>query len=1173
MALSLNIAFARSRFSDTDKQKFMEEVKQGVAAHKIENKGKMDLQIFKPDLYEELDIYYKQEKLTREEMNKIKQNYENFSRAGIAQGKVEEEFYKFVTDQLEEINKTQVVKTKEGQVCNNWSCEDDLKCAPDPRQVDGQSCKKEGRECRDDGDCCSSACTLDSKTKKRYCEMVHRCYRPVNLGGSCSNNPVCAEGECLAFNSNTSGIGECEQRGSSCKKNVDCCSNSCERNKCVESYTCKDCLSNGKKPNRGQKCCEGLYLNEKGMCAPDAPPIVIPQVNIKFDIIDYITAIFIGSAKAADPFGVVPTKPKGGSDSSEMTNVILGDKAQYSNFVAKSKDADKVVVTTPEMIFTRKSDFTTCDIRFRDDFANYLKSEKLVDLELALLSFDYMFLGDGVNDYWTKSNDPTTSIYGRLKTVAKKHQLIRTTNNAKMDVINHKLTCMCLDVIGDDNIKDAAKKSFFEKECDEFKVAQTGEVCTRLVDCTDDAKATKSCEPGPATDSGVAASPLKMLQSCNKDEKDCTCQKSIISSIEKESASGIKGKKLLVNWTQNLVDFNTSLAIDNTSTYLALSEVSTWTAGEAKWNDATMKKFTLFNFDVKNPSNSVAAMGAILGAILAAGVIAVLGGFATSSILTAWAAAGIIGASAVGGGTGLWLIASLRGAWMSKRPEIVDQNIRTYGCGKKETCVEYSRELNQPYNDICKVHTSANACVKNFAVYSIGEESRYLVDPWIPKGVAKALILKDAGGDTYAEKMEKGFKAAKDNMISLKPVPAAGGGKGGGEFVSEDYLKTAFIDADVLGKYTPKIGDYLLNAKTIKEIKDQAKKYAIGEKFFLESDIDNLNKFADYTYQFHFLWPKTSRKEEISYPTVGLTTYLELMSNGVAGQMAVGATKAAGAFGILNTQYLEDYKKTLQLFADQPSQQANTVDLKLITGEIDKTQEDIDNKKVLAALVENNKLDTDLMNLKTTDISAAAKTVGAQGTVTLSTSQKSFLNAIGKLRAARNLQLKRLEAYNKAVNTGDNKDRAVKVASASKNFSSLFSHPVSGGTYKGNAGGSGDENKLNTSDLDGMKSYKSKLNLDDYGRGSSSGSGGHSYSSGSGGSKSDKDEKGSNGNGMSDEDSRRLAAAIEARDRASKDKYQSREDQTIFEKVTNAYIRNYDKILTKKKDKDIVEQK
>ena len=1157
MSLCMNLAFARSRFSDSDKKKFMEEVRQGVAAHKIENKGKIDLQIFKPSLYEELDVYYKQEKFTREEMNKIKQNFEDFSKQAIPQEKVEEEFYGFITNQFDNINKIQLVKTKEGDVCNNWSCEDDLKCAPDPKQIDGQSCKKEGRECKDNGDCCSSACTINTKTKKGICEQVYRCFKPVRLGGSCLNNPVCAEGDCLIYNSKTSGIGECEDVGNSCKKNFDCCSNSCVKNKCAEAYVCKDCVQNGKKPTRGQKCCEGLYINSNGKCAPDIAPIVIPQVNIKSKFLDYIVGIFVSNASAE-------------SDSAKaLKAAVIANKSMIDN---PKSDAAPVAVTVvgPALSFTRKSDFKTCDVRFRDDFINYLKSEKLVDLEVALLSFDYMFLGDGENDYWTKDGNPETSIYGRLKKIATKHQLIRNATNAKIDDINHKLTCMCLDVIGYDNIADTAKKTFFANECDEFKVVQTGEVCTKLVDCTEQARLTNSCRSDDITSPDASATAQKMLQSCIKGEPGCTCQQSIVSSIDKENASGVKGKKLLVNWTQNLVNFNSSLAVNNTDTYLEINNVAEWTSGSAKWDETSTKQYTLFNFDVQNPSGSAAALGALLGAILAAGVIAILGGFATSSILTAWAAAGIIGASAVTGGVGMWMIGSLKGAWISKRPEIVDNNVRTYSCGKKDTCVEYSRVLTQPYNDICSVHTSANACIKDFAV---DKDENYLVDPWVPLGVSRALILKDSGG--YAKKMEKGFQDAKSLMMSLKPIPGASGSKGSGSYVSEDYLSTTFIDAEILGKYAPKISENMLSDEAIKEIKTKAIKYGIDQKFFVETDTDNLNKFADYVYKFHFVWPKTTKKGEVSYPTVGLSQYLEFMGNGVTANLAVGATNAAKTFGLLNTQYLEDYKKTLLVFSDAA---VSTDQATLLKAEIDKTQENIDSMKVVSALANNVNLDTQLVKVSSSDVNSAAKTQGVNGTVSLTSSQKSLLNAIGKLRIARKSQLQKLAVYNKAMKDSGNENRAIKVASASKNFSAIFGHPLSGSGSLGNSsqkdGGSSDANSANASDE--SKFNKTKINFDNFSSGSGSGSSGARYSNrGSGGGHSDKDDKpssdSSSGSG-NDEDSRRISAAIEARDKLNKDKYKSNDEQTIFEKVTNAYIRNYDKILTKKKDRDNIEQ-
>lgn len=1186
IALSLNITFAvaKSRFSDVDKAKFLEEVKQAVAAHKIENKGKVDLQIMKPAFNEELDYYYKQEKFTREEMVQLKQQYEDFAKSNPANA--EEAFNKFVHDKLEEINKTPVQKIKEGGVCNNWSCDEGLKCAPDPKQEDGPKCKKESRECKEDSDCCSGSCTLNTKTKKRSCEDVYRCFRPLLIGQSCMQNPVCGEGECLPFNSKTSGIGECEDRGHSCKKNSDCCSNACSRNKCIESYICKDCVKAGKKPERGQKCCEGLLPNDKNICVPDVPPVVIPQVRVRGiekSIVAKISDLFISKANADEAY-----------------DTVNADHDTYSNFQAKSADVDKVEVAPPKINLSRKSNFDTCDIRFRDDYIKFLQKPdikdptmagvNLLNLELAFLSFDYVMTGDGVNDYWTRNN---VSMYSRLKSIAKDHVELRKKTNARLDEVNRKLTCMCLDVKGYKNITDPDKKAFFET-CPEFQsAAVSSTVCKMKKACSaNDAEFKYTDASGKTVVHADACQGGFMDVSCDpaKDGGACTCtaETKPIDDVNSETASSIKGKRLLIQYTQNLQSFTASLTVDNTALYKRIADVSMFAANEAKWNEAENKKYTLFNFNIKNPSGSVAAMGAILGALLAAGVIAILGGFATTSILTTWAAAGIIATSAITGGTGLWLIASLKGAWISKRPEVFDKYIRSYGCGKKETCVEYSRELNQPYNNICNVHTSANACIKNFVVYYQGDEPRYVVDPWIPYGIDKNLILRDAHDEKdYAHKLEDGFQAAKNAMISKNPGASGGGGKDGGAFVSENYMRELFIDGSILGSYTPKIGTddrkYILDDSIIKLIKDGARKYAIESKFFQEGDEENLKNFADYTFEYHFKWPKTSRAKEISYPTVGLATYLDIMSNGVAGTMAVGAGSAAKSFGNLNALYLQDYLNTLQLYKDQPINQ-DPSKMKLINAEIDKAQSDLDQQKTLNAL-SNSSMDSMLENLNAGTIGTAAKGVGAKGNVTLTSDQSSFLNAIGNLRSTRKEQLKKLDNFNKTMAASGNADRAARISSAFKKFASNFTRPTSGAISPRGAGifGSGglDGVGLKTTTDDSKKSDgKNSGNGSGFGNfgGSFGGSIGSSYRGSSGKGSGDQNAAtDANANSAqanaNDEDARRLQEAIEARDRANKDKYASKEEQTIFEKVTNAYIRNYDKVLTKKKDKDVPEQK
>ncbi len=1230
LSLTFNLAFAKSRFTEEDRRKFMEEVKQGIAAHKVDNKGNVDFQIIKPTLYEELDIYYKQQKFTREEVVKMKQDYEGFIKKSsnlFSGDEKEKAFISFIEQDLNEINQSEVAKIKEGEVCNNWGCEEGLKCAPDPVQVDGKSCLKMGKECRDDKDCCSSSCTMDTKKQKRFCEEVYRCFKPLDLGESCMTNPVCGEGDCLPYNSKTSGIGECEDNKHSCKKNSDCCSNSCVEKKCSISFICKDCVKNGSKPQRGQTCCEGLYQDQSGRCVPDMPPIVPPQVKndkVSDKIVATLASLLLNSAHADEAY-----------------DEVNSDRDKYSNYQATSSTPDAVKVKSANFTLTRKSDFNTCDVKFRDDFLQYLQQEKLLDLELAMISFNFVFLGDGVNDYWKLTSDENSSIYGRLKAIAQRQQQMREADNAKMQTINHKLTCMCLDAQGFQNIKDETKKKFFMEECEEYKTALAGAVCYKSVPCDTASAGTPVCNNGR----------MLTTNGCLLGESDCVCTQSQIQSIQKETASGIKGKRLIVTFTSKLTEFNQALTVDHTETYNAISKVGAYT-NQANWNDTSTKTYSLFNFSLKNPSGSVAAMGAILGALLAAGVIAVLGGFATTSMLSAWAAAGIIATSAATGGTGLWLIASLKGAWISKRPVVYDNMISQYGCGKKETCQDWSRKLTQPYNNICNVHASANACVKNFVVWNdeATGEPRYVVDPWVPWGVPKAELLRDTGGvRNYAEKLEDGFQEAKDAMIAKNPGATGGGGKdGGGAFVSEDYMRQLFIDSDVLGHYAPKIGtdenQYLLTSDVVEKIKTQAGKFLIlsqlverhviasptkdmqtsrycvkdtDQSIYCSDDKDNIDKFADYAYEFHFKWPKTSRLKEISYPTVALSTYLDLMSNGVVFSMASGATKAANTFGLLNAQYLDDYLKTLDLYksntVDCAAGQTCTGTSKTISTDADKVKADLDAQKLTNALAGNGTLDAQLLNLNPNTLSGAAKQAGINGG-NLSSGQSAFLNAIGSLRKARKDQLKKLDFFNKAMASKgkSNADRTAKMAAVSKKFSNAFIKPLSGGrggsssgsSLFGSGGADGLSSDANGKDKNGSGGDGSGKNgagsgYGAYGIGSlgngtygngGDGSGANAYGAGGDGSGNGygKNGKGGTGsgdtganlnalgkaNGMSDEDARRLAEAIEARDRANQEKYKSQADKTLFEQVTNAYIRNYDKVLIKKKtDKDVIEQK
>jgi hypothetical protein len=1272
LALSLNLAFAKTRFTQDEKDKFLADVKQQLEAYKKENKGNIDFEIIKPALYDELDVMYKKEKFTRLELINMKKQYEALSAARNkdSSGAKEQAFYQFLNQKIEEANNNPLEKYKEGQICNNWGCEDGLKCAPAPTQEfasDNKKCSKANCACENDNECDSRACTYDSDKKRSTCEMVKVCYRPLSMGQSCVTNPVCGEGDCLPFSSKSAGIGECVDVGGKCKGANDCCSESCNKGRCVESYVCKECVKNGSKPTRGQNCCEGLYQDLKGVCVPDVPPIVPKATEYKNtlmkkvfyallnSVVDSTYAIEAatgeetggggsgGAASATQTNGadVYTSEEKrgggsGGAASATQTNGaddyvdayghVNANKDKYENFQAKSLEPKAKEKKALDLKLERASDFKTCDIKLRDDFYNYLKKENLLDLEIALLAFDFMFSGEnGVNDYWKKtSSEESSSIYGRLHTASLEHMKIRKATNDNIKTSTHKLTCLCLDAMGYKNITDPDKKKFFENECEEYKVTLAGSVCYKSGANGVAESCVQGTEGCTCTDSNINA-----ISGCYKvsDGKRETCQEgSAGCTCTDETASGIKGKRMIVEWTAKLRNFNQTLTVDNTNTYKSIKEVSEW-ASSTDWNTVQNKTYTLFNFNIKNPQYTAAAMGAIVGALLAAGVIAILGGFAAGTLINSWLAVGIIVSTSLTTGTGVWLIASLKGAWISKHPEIHDQFVRTYGCGKKETCAEYRRELHQPYNEVCGIHTSANACIKNFLVfYDENNQANYVVDPWVPAGMSKTYVLKDStDAQDYAHKLEQGFRDALNRMRGANPLATGGGGKDGGEYVAEAYMWAEFINWSILEKYAPNIGreesKYKLNEEVINSIKRAAIGFAINAQFvkrdpvgqstagansskycavdpqdnvtYCSPDSENLDKFADYVYEYHFLYPKTSRPKEISYPTVGLTTYLGLMSDGVAANLAVGASEAAKQFSDLNQKYLKDYLSNLQLYKDNAINAGNGSVVASIDAEIAKVNAELAQNEALKGILDSSDIAAKL-GLSNGVASNGSGSTSGKSSSALTSGQNSYANAVSTLRNARKEQLKKLDNYKKAM--AKNAARAAKMATASKNFNDSFLKPLTGNRGSGNgyggsgvggrgygAGGAGAGGENTGDSKDGASSQNLGANIPAYPgadgmydpNAAGSGSGSKSKAgSGSDSSSSGSSLAGSSGNGMSDEDARRLAEAIDARDKSGKDKYKTQEGSSIFERVTNAYIRNYDKILDKKKksDKDVIEK-
>ncbi|WP_412462588.1 hypothetical protein [Halobacteriovorax sp. RT-2-6] len=82
----------------------------------------------------------------------------------------------------------------------------------------------------------------------------------------------CESGSCKKMKRLTN-INTCSIEKDSCSKDSECCSNSCDKTRkvCRANYKCSSCFSVGQRPDKGGECCESLFKNSNGVCAPILP--------------------------------------------------------------------------------------------------------------------------------------------------------------------------------------------------------------------------------------------------------------------------------------------------------------------------------------------------------------------------------------------------------------------------------------------------------------------------------------------------------------------------------------------------------------------------------------------------------------------------------------------------------------------------------------------------------------------------------------------------------------------------------------------------------------------------------------------------------------------------------------------------------------------------------------
>jgi hypothetical protein len=1193
------------RIGQADREKLLVEIREGLLEYKQEFGPEIDLLKMKTEVMGYAwELHYEDRLATQAEILQFQRDFDVLAaKRELDSVQREAGIMQLFNDLVDKINASPLQCVEEGKSCNAWLCCDGLMCANIPDRLlpkPSLRCVETKKPCEQNTDCCSGLCEENLLTKTKSCQQQKKCFRPVALGASCEENPVCAEGSCDQYNENTLGIGECTSKGQACSANKDCCTGKCDSGKCVTNYMCKDCVPQGDVPTRGRKCCEGLMKDrETNQCVIDLPAFFgsVKKSSPFSTVVAIITSLIIPSAHAQD-------------DSALSTLFKLGDKetvyenedndVQGKTAVGDVRDAiDSGAISDIDLMrmqnaefqfddpnaaeseenaraaeeinrsggsrfsFQRGSNFETCEINFRNDYLIALAETRkgfntsLYDLQIALMAFEYMALGSGTQDL-LKMGDK--NLHTSLKGLAEKsREQRRIAFDAVVNRHEDKLRCLCYDKNGYDNLNED-QQGYFESTC-------------------------------PAQYAEYLA---------NKAEAEATGQE----VLGLTDASGIKYQEMIVAWYEATADFELELYAAHADLSGDMDKIAQW-ARTNKWNEVETRKYKLFNFTVKNYTGKVMFGTAVASALLSAGVIAITGGFAASATLSAWAAAGIISSAAVTGSLGVWLVGSLKGAWQSQAPYVSDEYVKgreNYKCGKKDRCSDFSRVLNQPYNKVCNKHFPASGCIRSFLATEVDGDVRFLIDPWIPKGVPANKVIRD--NRVYADLLEAGFLKGKKylegnspadilevrddlecttktivnpitrveeeveecKIFTIKDIIHPAGNR------PESYLQETFIDEIAVSQFLPRLRTsedlYTLTPAIEELVKEGAKQYVIEEGFFLESETENLQVFADYAWKYHYLFPRLSKDDGIAYPTPGLVTYVSMVGEALyqasrqneAGRDALTNEEGTGVLDLARANLEQTqlgYSKGVGLGTQERTGESGLTRTNLEPDDLGGSSIVGASSDVLSGgsrFNEANLSGTGVAGLSTDNLLAG------------NLSGVSAANLNNAIATRKRLDEKRAKDKEYWMDTVGQTERGKKILEAQEELFGAFSSP----TRFGQDGQGVSAGALASSDLSnaardarGAIGQTNRQNITVPQRNNSV-SGVGSFGSGSGDSSGTRTGQGLSG--FASGDATRMREAIAARDRMNSETYKTKDGDSLWQIVTNTYIRVYDRLLPKRQD-------
>ena len=895
------------RMTAEEKQELINELTAKVKTYRATNGGKINIKEFTKDAEEIIyPEFVSAGFVTDDEIHQLENNFESLINNEKAYTDADKE--KIIIEKGKEFIEfiSGLCKKALQEIClANRICQTGLVC------VDANAAK-------DVLPFLSTSCSNNQCYKKSIC-IPYESTLPAGPGEHCTSlfgckSPLFCHSQTFFQSGLVDLPGVPLQLHENCDNSSDCNSNLCQHGKCVKNTICTDCIPTGQSASQANQCCTQRL--EKEICQP-------MDDNLKTsDVFKNLGQYFLGTAYAQDQSvtgsnNEVQNYIKGSNFKLDYGGKYQGnapkDKLSTEDRASEDSDIKKEVRKFSASAFPipSTSDFTTCNINLKADYLQFLKEQSttdddgnsfnLLDLEYSFLAFEFVTLGPGTNEFWKNSDGKSfhetmgaaagSRMNDRNKVFQQLTTEISTTCDLNLktptDITNNtltvpgncspfqKITCICYDRIGYPSL-NSDQQAWFKNYCGQLYVQYEAEQEALSALCQ---------EQGPGSGSG-SGSAGGANDKCKLYEGDPT---------------GQKYRLMMIGWIQQMINIQELFLSINVNASESLYNLKKLIQSK-NWGEGTqLQKIELYNFTVSPYNNLYTSMAAIVGAILAGGVIAILS--ALSIPFSAWMSAGFITASM---GTAM-LVAALHGAWRTKAPYLEDEITRSmYKCGKKDQCQDYKRVLYQPYNQVCNAYISANACIKYIKTANFRGQERYLLDPFIPYGMNMSEIIND--NRLFAALLNNGFKRLLSELDKKKQT---------GSNVSQEHLITPFIDTLNVGAYAPELQakeSYQISSSIIDSIKQKASEYAINQGFLSSESTDLQKLFADYTYEYHFLWPKLSDVNIIAYPAPGFHTYLDLISFGqqlsAEGNLAALAgdqsTGEGGLYDLLE-KYLADF--------------------------------------------------------------------------------------------------------------------------------------------------------------------------------------------------------------------------------------------------------------------------